>query len=141
MDETFQRLYQSELQMKKAAGIATTLNFVIILLGLFSVLAFSLAQRTKEIAVRKLLGAKIRDIIWLILREYAWLILVANLIAWPLAYAFVQRWLENYAYRIDLSIVPYALVSFLTFVLSFLFIGLQSYYVASANPVKNLRVE
>jgi putative ABC transport system permease protein len=141
MDQTFQQLYQSELQMKKAAGIATALNLVIVLLGLFGVLAFTLAQRTREIAVRKLLGAKIRAIIWLFLREYAWLILIANLIAWPLAYAFVHRWLENYAYRIDQSPVPYALVSLSVFALSFLFIALQSFSVASANPVKNLRVE
>jgi len=99
MDQTFQHLYQSELQMKKAAGIATALNLVIVLLGLFGVLAFTLAQRTKEIAIRKLLGAKIKAIIWLFLREYAWLILIANLIAWPLAYAFVRRWLENYRAR------------------------------------------
>jgi putative ABC transport system permease protein len=141
MDQTFQQLYQSELQMKKAAGIATMLNLVIVLLGLFGVLAFTLAQRTKEIAVRKLLGAKIRAIIWIFLREYAWLILIANMIAWPLAYAFVHRWLENYAYRIDQSLVPYAFVSLFVFALSFLFIALQSFSVASANPVKNLRVE
>ncbi|HEX9512967.1 MAG TPA: ABC transporter permease [Puia sp.] len=141
MDQTFQHLYQSELQMKKAAGIATGLTLVIVLLGLFGVLALTLAQRTKEIAVRKLLGAKARAIIWLFLWEYAWLILIANLIAWPIAYAFVRRWLENYAYRIDQSLVPYAFVSLFVFALSFLFIALQSFSVASANPVKNLRVE
>jgi putative ABC transport system permease protein len=82
-----------------------------------------------------------RNIIWLLLREYARLILVASLIAWPLAYVFVGHWLENYAYRIDQSAVPYVLVSLLVLALSFLLIILQSITAASANPVDSLRAE
>ncbi len=101
MDEKFQSLYQSELQLKKAAGIATVLNLIIVFLGIFGIVTFTLIKRTKEIAVRKVLGADIRSIIFLFIKDYAWLILVANIIAWPVAYMITNKWLENYAYRVN----------------------------------------
>ena len=82
MDEKFQSLYRSELQLKKAANIATILNLIIVFLGIFGVVAFTLTKRRKEIAVRKVLGANVRNIIVLFIRDYAILILLANMIAW-----------------------------------------------------------
>ncbi|MFI5155124.1 MAG: ABC transporter permease [Chitinophagales bacterium] len=141
MDDRFNKLYRSELQLKKATEIGTIQNLVIVFLGIFGLVAFTLARRSREMAVRKVLGASIRDIVWLFLRDYAGLIVIANLIAWPLAYYTSNRWLENYAYRINQNIITYLAVGLLVFVLSFLLIVIQCFKDASANPVHSLRNE
>jgi putative ABC transport system permease protein len=141
MDEKFQSLYASELQLKKAAGIATVLNLVIVFLGIFGVVTFTLMKRTREIAVRKVLGASIRTIILLFVKDYAWLMLVANGIAWPVAYLITNQWLQGYAYRIKPDISPYLIVCLSVFIASFLMIALQTMKAGLANPVKSLRAE
>lgn len=141
MDEKFQSMYQSELQLKKAANIATALNLIIVFLGITGIVAFTLTRRNKEIAVRKVLGAGPAQIIYLFIKEYAWLILIANIIAWPLAYAVTNKWLENYAYRIQQNISPYLLVCAFIFITAFALIGAQCFKAASANPVRSLRAE
>jgi putative ABC transport system permease protein len=141
MDEKFQSLYKSELQLKKAANIATILNLVIVFLGIFGVVAFTLTKRTKEIAVRKVLGADVRNIIILFIRDYAVLILLANLIAWPLTYIITNKWLQGYAYRVNQDIVPYLFVCFLIFITAFSMIAIQCFKAGAANPVKSLRTE
>jgi len=141
MDDRFQALYSSELQLKKATNMATALNFLIVLMGIFGVVAFTLARRNKEIAVRKVLGADARDILLLFIKDYAWLILVANIIAWPLAYIVTNNWLQNYSYRIGQSIYSYITVCLLVFILAFMLISIQCFKVAVSNPVKSLRTE
>ena len=141
MDDNFQSLYKSELQLKSAAGIATILNLLIVFMGIFGVVAFTLAKRSKEIAVRKVLGAGIKNIILLFIKEYAWLILIANIIAWPLAYTLVNHWLQSFAYRVEQSITPYLFAGGSVFMAAFIFVGLQCLKTASLNPVKNLRSE
>ncbi|MGN6341556.1 MAG: ABC transporter permease [Ginsengibacter sp.] len=141
MDDNFQSLYKSELQLKSAADIATILNLLIVFMGIFGVVAFTLAKRSKEIAVRKVLGAGIKNIILLFIKEYAWLILIANIIAWPLAYTLVNHWLQSYAYRVEQSITPYLFAGGSVFMAAFIFVGLQCLKTASLNPVKNLRSE
>jgi putative ABC transport system permease protein len=141
MDDRFATLYRSDLQLKKAAGIATGLNLLIVFLGIFGIVAFTLTKRNKEMAVRKVLGADLIDIIRLFLQDYVGLILLANLIAWPLAYVVTNKWLENYAYRISQDIVPYIIVGALIFLLAFVLIAAQCMRTATANPVKSLRSE
>ncbi len=141
MDEKFQSLYLSELQLQKAAGIATTLNLIIVFMGIFGVVAFTLAKRTKEIAMRKVLGADVRNIITIFLKEYALLILLANIIAWPLAYSITNKWLENYAYRIQQDFIPYLFVCIFIFITAFVLITAQCFKVANANPVNSLKYE
>jgi putative ABC transport system permease protein len=141
MDEKFQSLYKSELQLKKAANIATILNLVIVFLGIFGVVAFTLTKRTKEIAVRKVLGANVRNIIILFIRDYAVLILLANLIAWPLTYIITNKWLQSYAYRVNQDIVPYLFVCLFIFITAFSMIAMQCFKAGAANPVKSLRTE
>jgi putative ABC transport system permease protein len=141
MDEKFQSLYKSELQLKKAANIATILNLVIVFLGIFGVVAFTLTRRTKEIAVRKVLGANVRNIIILFIRDYAVLILLANLIAWPLTYIITNKWLQSYAYRVNQDIVPYLFVCLFIFITAFSMIAMQCFKAGAANPVKSLRTE
>ncbi len=141
MDDRFNKLYRSELQLKKATEIGTIQNLVIVFLGIFGLVAFTLARRSREMAVRKVLGARIRDIIWLFIRDYAVLIAIANLIAWPLAWLASNRWLENYAYRINQHISTYLGVGVLVFFLSFSLIVIQCFKDAAASPVHSLRNE
>lgn len=141
MDERFQSLYESEIQLKKATGLATALNMAIVFMGIFGVVAFTLARRNKEIAVRKILGAEAKNIILLFLKDYALLILIANLIAWPVAYWTTNQWLQNYTYRMQQTIIPYLTVFLFVVLAAFLFITLQCLKVARANPVKSLRTE
>ncbi len=141
MDEKFASLYKSELQLQHAANIATMLNLAIILLGIIGVVAFTLTKRTKEIAVRKILGADAKNIIFLFIKEYAALILIANVIAWPIAYYVSNYWLQNFAYRVEQNVLSYLLVFMLVFIIAFGLIVVQCFKAAVTNPVKSLRSE
>ncbi|SFN87612.1 putative ABC transport system permease protein [Chitinophaga sp. YR627] len=141
MDEKFQAMYFSETRLKKAADVATGLNFVIILLGAAGVVAFSLTRRAKEVGVRKVLGANTRSIIYLFLKEYTTVIIMANFIAWPLAYFLASKWLDGYAYRTSMSVTPFIVAGGITFSLTYILIALQSFRTANANPTGLLRHE
>ena len=99
------------------------------------------AARRREIAVRKVLGANIRNILLLFMKDYAWLILIANFIGWPLAYWATNRWMQNYAYRVGQDLMPYLIVAIFVFGSAFLLIALQCFKEAAANPVRSLRSE
>lgn len=141
MDDKFEAIYKSELQLKTAADVATVLNLIIVLLGILGVVAFTLNKRMKEIAVRKVLGANAGSIILLFLKEYAWLIIIANVIAWPLAYISTEHFLQNFAYRVQQDIFPYILVLVSVAAMAFGLISLHCAKTAIANPVKSLRTE
>lgn len=138
MDDRFEALYRSDLQLQKAAGIATGLNLAIVFLGIIGIVAFTIARRNREMAVRKVLGAGLADVIGQFLRDYVGLIIIANLIAWPLAYIITNKWLENYAYRITQNIVPYVSVAAIIFISAFALITLQCWKTAAANPMRSL---
>ncbi|SDG49702.1 ABC transporter permease [Chitinophaga filiformis] len=141
MDDKFQSMYTTETRLKQAANVASALNFIIILLGAAGVVAFSLTRRTKEIGVRKVLGANTRNIIYLFLKEYTSVILIANLIAWPVAYIIADHWLDDYAYRTSMSVTPFIIAGAVTFSLTYILIALQCFRTASANPTGLLRSE
>jgi putative ABC transport system permease protein len=141
MDEKLQSIYRSELQLKKASGIATGLMILIILFGIFGVLALALTKRTKEIAVRKVLGAEVYHIITLFIKQYAGLLLISNMIAWPLTFYYCNRWLQQYAYRVNQPLGMYFLAGIFVAMIAFLLIVLQCLKVALANPVKSLKTE
>ena len=141
MDEKLQSMYRSELQLKKASGIATGLMLLIILFGIFGVLALALTKRTKEIAVRKILGAEIHHIITLFIKQYAALLLISNLIAWPLTFYFCNRWLQQYAYRVNQPVSIYFMAGIFITVIAFTLITIQCLRVALSNPVRSLKTE
>ncbi|OJY92343.1 MAG: hypothetical protein BGP14_14130 [Sphingobacteriales bacterium 44-15] len=141
MDNQFQSLYKSELQLKTATDIATALNLVIVFLGIFGVVAFTLAKRNKEIAMRKVLGADVKNILLLFIKDYALLIFMASIIACPLAYIITNKWLENYAYRIQQNALPYLMVCMFVFITASVLIAAQCFKAAVVNPVKALRSE
>lgn len=141
MDARFRSLYESEVQLKRATNMATILNLIIVFMGIFGVVAFTLARRSKEISIRKVLGADAKSIIALILKEYAVLIGIANMIGWPLAWLATDHWLQTYSYRVKQDIVTYVSVLGIVTVAAFVFITAQCFKVAITNPVRNLRAE
>lgn len=141
MDETINTVYKSEIQLKKASYFATILAVVIVMLGIIGMVSLSIAKRTREIGIRKVLGASVSGIILFFVKDFFWIILVVNLIAWPISYFMMEQWLNDYAYRIGMSIYPFITVSALLILSTMLLIGIQTAKAASNNPVKSLRTE
>lgn len=141
MDQALGKLYKTELQLEKAAYVATALALLVMLLGVVGLVSLSVARRTKEVGIRKVLGASVGGIVGLFLSEYGWIMLIANGIAWPLAYAFLTDWLAGYAYHTPLTGVPFVQVGVGLALLLALVIGLQVIKTALSNPVKSLRSE
>lgn len=141
MDDKLKALYTSELQLKTAVTIATIMNMVIVFLSIFGMLTSALHKRSKEMAMRKVLGADVVSITGIFIREYGLLILLANLVAWPLAYLITAKWLEDYAYHITQNAIPYLAVGLLIFIATSVLIIAKCYKVASSIMIKNLRAE
>lgn len=141
LDQTLQNMYQTELQLEKAVYTATGLSLLIVLLGMIGLVSLTVSRRTKEVGIRKVLGASVAGIVGLFLKEYAWILLMANLIAWPLAYGLLTDWLADYAYHTTITWLPFAQVGAGLAVVTALVIGLQVVKTALANPVKSLRSE
>jgi putative ABC transport system permease protein len=141
MDDALKNVYATELQLKKAAYIATFLAIIIVLLGVLGLISLSIQKRTKEIGIRKVLGSSVAGITSLFLKDFLGVIMIAGIIACPLAYLIMQKWLSGYAYRISISLSPFVFsIALLTIITAFL-IMLQTIKAAFANPVKSLRSE
>ena len=141
MDDTFDQLYKSEEKNASLFQLLAGLAVFISCLGLFGLAVFSTEQRNKEIGIRKVLGASVAGIIGLLSKDFLKLILIALIIACPLAYWAMEEWLTNYAYRIDIPISVFVLAGILTIGLALLTVGAQSMKAAVANPIKALRSE
>jgi putative ABC transport system permease protein len=141
MDDSLKELYRAEIQLKQSSYIATVLAFIIILLGILGLVSQNIQKRAKEIGIRKLLGSSIRNILGLFMKEIFSTLMIAGLIACPLVYLLMQRWLEGYAYRIELTPFPFVVALMVLSVLTAVLITLQTIKTAMANPVKNLRSE
>jgi putative ABC transport system permease protein len=141
MDETLQKLYQSEVQLQKAAEVATTLAIIIVLLGILGMVSLNIVRRTKEVGIRKVLGASGISIVFLFMKEFLIVVGLAIVIAFPLAVLSMNSWLRNYAYRIELSWITFAFVGFVFIVMVALLVGFQTLKAARLNPVKSLKIE
>jgi len=141
MDDTVKGLYASELQLQAATRMASVMCLVIVFLGIFGVVTFTLARRIREIAIRKVLGAGVLNIINLFIKEYALLLVISILLAWPLAHALIARWLDEYAYRINQTIWPFAGVALVLGGTTFLLVGWQTGKAATTAPSQHLRNE
>jgi len=117
------------------------LAIIIASLGLFGLSAFVAEQRTKEIGIRKVLGASERGIIFLLSKQFTKWILLGNIIAWPFAYYFMQKWIQKFAYRAGLSIWPFLLASLIVFTIALMTVSYQTIRAARANPVDALKYE
>jgi putative ABC transport system permease protein len=141
MDDTLSRLYSMEQQMKKASMAASAIALLIVLLGVLGIVTQSISKRTKEVGIRKVLGASAAQVIVLFVKEFSIILLIANLVAWPLAFMALRNWLNNYAYRINLTASPFLIVGLILLVLVSAVISIRSIKIALMNPVKSLRTE
>jgi len=141
MDETFNRIYRREEKLSQIFSVFSFLAIFIASLGLFGLALYMVEQRTKEIGIRKVLGASIGRIFVLLLRESALLVLVANLFAWPAAYFFMHNWLQNFAYRVSIAPWIFVLSAAIALVIAMLTISFQAVKAALADPVNSLRYE
>ena len=120
---------------------ASLLAIFIASLGMFGLVGLITVQRTKEIGIRKVLGASLSNIVKLLTREFATLILISNLIAWPVAYLIVRRWLQDYPYRISLGVGIFLIASILALLIALFSTSIQAVKAALADPVEALRNE
>ena len=140
-DQEFAKIYRAEERTKIIASVFSGLAIFIACLGLLGLAAFTVEQRTKEVGIRKILGAKITSIIFLLLKEFIKWILVANLIAFPLAYFIMKRWLEDFAYRINIPFWSFIIGGFSALVLALITVSFLAIKAATANPVESLKYE
>ena len=141
IDESFEQLHRADARFGPIFGFFALLAIVIACLGLFGLAAFTAEQRTKEICVRKVLGASVPGIVLLLSREFAGLILGAFILAVPLAYVAMSTWLENFAYRIALSWPIFLIAGLIALGVALLTVSYQAVRAALADPVESLRYE
>jgi len=141
LDETFDRQYKADEKLQAIFSNFGVLAIFISCLGLSGLVSFTAEQRTKEIGIRKALGASISGIIFLLSKEFTKWVLIANLIAWPVAYFAMNQWLQNFAYRINIELGTFILAGVLALIIALLTVGYQAVKAAKANPVDALRYE
>jgi putative ABC transport system permease protein len=141
LDERFRKTYETEKKLGTILGIFAGLTIFIACLGLLGLAIFTAEQRTKEMGIRKVLGASIGNILTLLSKDFLKLVLLANLIAWPLAWWGMQRWLQDFEYRIGMEWWVFAGAGGVAGLIALLTVGVQAVRTALANPVKALRRE
>jgi putative ABC transport system permease protein len=141
LDDDFDRLYRSEEKMKKVFNAFTFLAIFISCLGLFGLTSYVLEKRTKEVGIRKVLGASVSRIILMLSKEFTKSVFLANIFASPIVYFAMNQWLQNFAYRIHISLWKFLASASIVMIISLLTISHQSIKAATANPVDALRYE
>lgn len=141
LDEDYSKEYKTESVLGKLSFGFTLLAVIICCLGLFGLATFSGEQRVKEIGVRKVLGASVPEIVVLLSKEFAGLVIIAILLSIPTAYYFLSMWLQDFAFRIDISWEVFVLAGVLAFLIALLTVSFQAIKAAVANPVESLRTE
>ena len=141
LDDHFKDVYRTDAQITQMVGILACLAILISCLGLFGLASYSAERRIKEIGVRKVLGASVLNIVNMLSKHFIRLVLIANLIAWPLAWLTVNRWMEDYAYRIPISWCVFGLAGITALIIAIVTVSLLAARAAMANPVESLRME
>ena len=141
LDETYNNLYQSEARLADIFGTFTSLALFVTVLGLFGLALFMTEQRTKEIGIRKVLGASIMDILSLLSSSFTKWLIIANIIAWPVAWFAMTKWLQSYAYHINISFLTFFIAGAMTLIITLFTISLITIKAAIKNPVESLRYE
>lgn len=141
MDQHLNNLYRSEQRLAALVLIFTVLSITIACLGLFGLLALIVQQRRKEVGIRKVLGARLPKIMYVLTRELLLLVMVGSLVAWPIAWLVMNRWLQNFAYRIEIGWGVLIGATALALGTAVVTVGVQAFKAALANPVDSLRYE
>ena len=141
IDEEYENLYISEERISSLFDYFSLIAIFISCLGLFGLSSFITEQRTKEICIRKIFGANVRSIILRFLKEFLRWVIIANIIAWPIGYFVMNKWLQNFAYRINFNWNVLIFAGVITFMIAVLTVSYKSVKAAAANPVEGLRNE
>lgn len=141
LNKTFERMYLSEQRLGQVVGAFSLLAIIIACLGLFGLASFAAETRTKEVGIRKVLGATVPGVTYLLSKELIALVLLGNVIAWPVAYYFMREWLDTFAYRINMNILVFVLAAVVAVVVAAATTGYQALKAATANPIKSIRYE
>ncbi|MDQ3843036.1 MAG: FtsX-like permease family protein, partial [Bacteroidota bacterium] len=141
LDLDFQKNYEAESRQASMIRYFTIIAIIISCLGLFGLATFSAEQRTKEIGIRKVLGASVARLLALLSTDFLKLVGIAVLIALPIAWYVMHQWLQNFAYRTTISWEVFAITILLVVLIAFVTVSFQAIKAALANPVKNLRTE
>ena len=141
LDERFGTMYAAETRLGKIFGIFSVLAVLIACLGLFALTSFTAEQRTKEIGIRKVLGASISSIVMLLSKEFGKLVLIAFILAAPLAWYGIDWWLKDYTYKTDIGIGLYLFSGIAAFLIAWVTMSFQSFKAAASDPVKSLKSE
>ncbi len=141
LNEVLDAYYRSEITLQKVCGVFATLSIFISCLGMLGLIAFAAQQRTKEIGIRKVLGASEGRIVLLLTRNFLWLTVIANAVGWPVSYYLMSSWLNDFAYRINLEPLVFIATGLLTLGIVLVTVGSQAWRAACTNPVNALRDE
>ena len=141
LDESFNRVYRAEQQFGKILLYFAILTIIIACLGLFGLASFSTERRTKEIGIRKVMGSSVSGVVILLSREFTRWVLIANIVAWPVAYYGIKKWLQNFEYRIDFPVWIFFATALLVFLIAIFTVSYQAVKAARANPVDALKYE
>ncbi len=141
VDDSFSQLFQTETLIGKLAGVFAVLAIFISCLGLFGLAAYTAERRKKEIGIRKVLGASVQGVAGLLSKDFLWLVGIACLISFPVAWLVMHNWLQNYSYRIEISWLIFIAAGFLAILIALITVSFQAIKAAIANPVKSLRTE
>ena len=141
LDETIQKQYEEDRRLSKIITIFTLIAMLISCLGLYGLSTYMAERRFKEIGVRKIMGASVNQIVGLMSTEFIRLVLIAFVIAVPLAWYFMDRWLQGFAYKTSISIKVFVYAGGVALLIALLTVSFESIRAASVNPVKSLRSE
>jgi putative ABC transport system permease protein len=141
LDDSFERLYSGDKKQGAMFAVFVGIAIIIACMGLFGLAAFTAGRRTKEIGIRKVFGARVRDVVFLLLWQFSIPVLIANLIAWPVSWYYLHGWLEGFAYRIPLSPLYFLGAGLVALVIAWATVFSHARRVAGANPINALRYE
>jgi len=141
MDEQLNKFYQSDQRLLKVISIFATLAIIIACIGLFGLSIYTAKQRTKEIGIRKVLGASVTGVVGLLSKEFIKLVAIAIVIASPIAWWAANKWLQDFAYRINIGWWIFASAGVIALLIAMFTVSFQAVKAAVANPVKSLRTE
>lgn len=141
LDENYNQQYKSDIVFGKVFGTFSILAILIACFGLLGLSSYNVLQRSKEIGIRKVLGASIYNIIQMLIKDFVWQLLIAFAIAIPLAWYIMNLWLQDFAFRIDINVLVFLLAALIAFTIAIITILIHAYKAANGNPIRSLRTE
>ena len=141
LDDSLNEQYIAEQKIGRVFTYFSVLCIFIACLGLFGLASYTAEQRTKEISVRKVMGASVSNIVFILAKEFSIWVVVANIIAWPLAYLALQKWLQNFAYAVDQSFLVYILAGITALLIALITVSFRAIKAAQTNPADALKYE